>query len=44
MAMIKASRAFTGRPKIAKAEGAYHGTYDFAEVSQTSNPIQLGRH
>ena len=26
MAMIKASRAFTGRPKIAKAEGAYHGT------------------
>jgi len=25
MAMIKASRAFTGRPKIAKAEGAYHG-------------------
>ena len=23
--MIKASRAYTGRPKIAKAEGAYHG-------------------
>jgi len=39
MAMIKASRAFTGKPKIAKAEGAYHGTYDFAEVSQTSNPF-----
>lgn len=35
MAMIKASRAFTGLSKIAKAEGAYHGTYDFAEVSQT---------
>jgi glutamate-1-semialdehyde 2,1-aminomutase len=42
MAMIKASRAFTGRPKIAKAEGAYHGTYDFAEVSQTSNPSNWG--
>ncbi len=42
MAMIKASRAFTGKPKIAKAEGAYHGTYDFAEVSQTSNPFNWG--
>lgn len=42
MAMIKASRAFTGRPKIAKAEGAYHGTYDFAEVSQVANPSNWG--
>jgi len=42
MAMIKASRAFTGRPKIAKAEGTYHGTYDFAEVSQTSKPSNWG--
>jgi glutamate-1-semialdehyde 2,1-aminomutase len=42
MAMIKASRAFTGRPKIAKAEGAYHGTYDFAEISQTANPSNWG--
>lgn len=42
MAMIKASRAFTGRSKIAKAEGAYHGTYDFAEVSQTSSPANWG--
>jgi len=42
MAMIKASRAFTGRPKIAKAEGSYHGTYDFAEVSQTANPSNWG--
>ena len=42
MAMIKASRAFTGRPKIAKSEGAYHGTYDYAEVSQTSNPSNWG--
>ncbi|MCZ7555406.1 MAG: aspartate aminotransferase family protein [Bacteroidia bacterium] len=42
MAMIKAARAFTGRPKIAKAEGAYHGTYDFAEVSQVANPGNWG--
>lgn len=42
MAMIKAARAFTGRPKIAKAEGTYHGTYDFAEISQTSNPSNWG--
>jgi glutamate-1-semialdehyde 2,1-aminomutase len=42
MAMMKASRAFTSRPKIAKSEGAYHGTYDFAEVSQTSNPSNWG--
>src|SRR5690606_16462136 len=27
MAAIKAARAFTGRAKIAKCEGAYHGTY-----------------
>lgn len=42
MAMMKAARAFTGRPKIAKAEGAYHGTYDFAEVSQYANPTNWG--
>ena len=42
MAMIKASRAHTGRPKIAKAEGSYHGTYDFAEVSQVVNPENWG--
>ncbi len=42
MAMIKASRAFTGRPKIAKAEGTYHGTYDFAEVSQDPTPDNWG--
>jgi glutamate-1-semialdehyde 2,1-aminomutase len=42
MAMIKASRAFTGKEKIAKAEGAYHGTYDFAEVSQKARPENWG--
>ena len=34
MMAIKAARAYTGRPKIAKCEGAYHGTYDYAETSQ----------
>jgi len=42
MGMLKAARAFTGRPTIAKVEGAYHGTYDFAEVSQTANPTNWG--
>ena len=42
MACLKASRAFTGRAKIAKVEGAYHGTYDYAEVSQTAAPSNWG--
>lgn len=42
MACLKASRAFTGRPKIAKVEGAYHGLYDYAEVSQTAKPGAWG--
>jgi len=42
MSMIKAARAYTGRAKIAKAEGAYHGTYDFAEISQIASPDNWG--
>ena len=42
MCAIKAARAFTGRPKIAKVEGAYHGLYDYAEVSQTAAPNTWG--
>jgi len=42
MSMIKAARAYTGKPKIAKAEGAYHGTYDFAEISQIVKPENWG--
>ena len=38
MMALKAARAFTGRPKIAKVEGAYHGSYDFAEVSLETRP------
>ena len=42
MGCVKAARAFTGRPKIAKVEGAYHGQYDYAEVSQTAGPANWG--
>jgi glutamate-1-semialdehyde 2,1-aminomutase len=42
MGAIKAARAFTGRPKIAKCEGAYHGSYDYAEISLDSQPGAWG--
>lgn len=42
MVALKAARAFTGRPKIAKVEGAYHGLYDYAEVSQATDPSTWG--
>ena len=42
MGCIKAARAFTGRPALAKVEGAYHGQYDWAEVSQTAQPASWG--
>lgn len=42
MMAIKAARAFTDRPKIVKIEGAYHGSYDFAEVSLDSSPSNWG--
>jgi len=43
MGAIKAARAFTGRPMIAKVEGAYHGTYDHAETSLGAGPDTWGR-
>ncbi len=42
MVALKASRAFTGRPMVAKVEGAYHGGYDYAEVSQAPHPDTWG--
>lgn len=42
MCCVKAARAFTQRPAIAKVEGAYHGLYDYAEVSQTATPATWG--
>ena len=32
MMALRAARAFTGRSKIAKFEGGYHGTHDYAAV------------
>lgn len=43
MMAIRAARAHTGRPMIAKVEGAYHGMYDHAEVSLDSNPDTWGQ-
>jgi glutamate-1-semialdehyde 2,1-aminomutase len=34
MMAIQAARAYTGRANVAKFEGAYHGTYDWAQVSE----------
>ena len=38
MFAMRAARAFTGRQAIARIEGGYHGTHDFAEVS-THPPV-----
>lgn len=35
MLAIRGARAYTGRPKIAKFEGSYHGTHDWVQVSIT---------
>jgi glutamate-1-semialdehyde 2,1-aminomutase len=42
MFALKAARAYTGRNKIAKVEGAYHGSYDCVEVSLYSAPDAWG--
>jgi len=42
MNAIKAARAYTGRPKVAKCEGLYHGSYDPVEVSLDSSPDSWG--
>lgn len=38
MNAVRLARAFTGRPKIAKFEGAFHGTHDWVMVSVTPDP------
>jgi glutamate-1-semialdehyde 2,1-aminomutase len=38
MHAVRVARAFTGRSKIAKFEGAYHGTHDWVLVS--ARPIR----
>ncbi len=42
MLAIKAARAFTGRDRIAKFEGAYHGYYDDVQVSFNSRAPDWG--
>jgi glutamate-1-semialdehyde 2,1-aminomutase len=39
---LKAARAATGRPKVAKCEGTYHGTSDYADVSVDPQPDSWG--
>ena len=39
---IRASRAFTGRDLIAKAEGGYHGSHDVVSVSVRVDPGKAG--
>lgn len=39
---LKAARAHTGRTRIAKLEGVYHGSYDYAEISNYSSPENWG--
>jgi glutamate-1-semialdehyde 2,1-aminomutase len=43
MHAVRVARAFTGRAKIAKFEGAYHGTHDWVLVSVSPDPAAAGR-
>jgi glutamate-1-semialdehyde 2,1-aminomutase len=42
MMAIRVARAYTGRPKVAKCEGSYHGTYDYSEMSYLPGPDEWG--
>ncbi|MFQ5932751.1 MAG: aspartate aminotransferase family protein, partial [Nitrospiraceae bacterium] len=42
MNAIRGARAFTGRNKVIKAEGAFHGTEDVMEVSIAPDPDHAG--
>jgi glutamate-1-semialdehyde 2,1-aminomutase len=39
---LRCARAFTGKSKIAKLEGVYHGSNDFAEIGTYSSPENWG--
>jgi glutamate-1-semialdehyde 2,1-aminomutase len=39
---VRAARAFTGRARIAKAEGGYHGSHDLVDVGVTRFGADLG--
>ena len=42
MNALRAARAFTGRTRIAKCEGGYHGTHDVVSVSVRTDPSMGG--
>jgi glutamate-1-semialdehyde 2,1-aminomutase len=42
MHAVRVARAFTGRNRIAKFEGAYHGTHDWVLVSVAHDPAAAG--
>ncbi|GAC1655443.1 MAG: glutamate-1-semialdehyde 2,1-aminomutase [Candidatus Dormibacteraceae bacterium] len=42
MFAMRLARAFTGRARIARIEGGYHGTHDYAEVSTHPDPALAG--
>ena len=42
MFAMRLARAFTGRPKISRMEGGYHGTHDYAEVSTHPTVAEAG--
>ncbi len=42
MFAVRAARAFTGRQKVAKIEGGYHGSYDVLDVSNRPSPDAWG--
>jgi len=42
MSAVRVARAYTGRAKIIKMEGCYHGHSDFALIAAGSGPSQLG--
>src|SRR6202795_781570 len=42
MTALRAARAFPGRSKLAKFEGAYHGTHDWELVSVSPDPATSG--
>jgi len=42
MFAMRLARAFTGRSKMARCEGGYHGTHDQAEVSTHPDPALAG--
>jgi len=42
MFAMRLARAFTGKPMIARIEGGYHGTHDYAEVSTRPDVADAG--